>query len=391
MIRRLRSIVRAEPGDPLAANPGEAFGGWMLGTLAALVCLWLSEYGTHSLLPGVLLGAVLALLGWRHIEWLFWLSPVLVAAVLLQPFAPLAVRGRLGALAYVDMLMIAVAVIALVRAVALRRRPMPRTPLDRLMVALLVLSALSALPLRGSPDAFAALEMCAVGVGVFYATTTVASRLGGSRWVWPAFPLAAGLVGGHALVSSLAGPGTLAASSAFADRAWYCHSGLLNMLACSVPACIGLAIDAGHRGARRAWRVAATLGVLGLIAHLVAERLITHPHGWERLEDPLQFSSIAVGCVTLVTMGRMAWDLSHQRSHERSRWVALSVMFVAMPVLQLGTDVLASPTSLVLLATGGGLIVGTMRALSAQAAPEYEEALPDAVAESEPETLKEAA
>jgi divalent metal cation (Fe/Co/Zn/Cd) transporter len=163
------------------------------------------------------------------------------------------------------------------------------------------------------------------------------------------------------------------------------------MLACSVPACIGLAIDAGHRGARRVWRVAAALGVLGLIAHVFAERLITHPHGWERLEDPLQFSSIAVGCVTLVSMGRMAWELSHRRPHERSRWVALSVMFVAMPVLQLGTDVLASPTSVVLLATGGGLIVGTMRALCGQVAPEYEEEAAESLPEPQPEALEEAA
>jgi hypothetical protein len=392
MIRRLRSIVRAEPEEPLASTrPSEAFAGWMLGTLATLVCLWLGDIGTHSLVPGVLLGAILALLGWRHIEWLFWLPPVLVVAVLLQPFSPLPVPGRMGAMAYVDMLMIAVGVIAAVRAVALRRHPFPRTKVDKMMLALLALSAVSAIPAQGHPGSLAGLKVCAVMIAVFYATTTIASRPGGSRWVWPAFPVAAGLVGLHAIVAGLAGGGTLAAQSHMADRAWYSTSGLLNALLCALPACAGLGMDAGHARARRVWGVAAVLGAIGVGLHLAFTDVLSGPHGWELLDDPLRFSTMAVAWLTLVALGRMAWRLAHERPHERARWLALAATFVAMPLLQLGTAVLGSPTSQILLATGGGLIIGTLRAAREGVVPEDVEVDAEEAQNGGVEPLREAA
>ena len=54
----------------------------MLGTSCALLCLWLGDLGTHSLIPGVLVCGALAIVGWRHIEWLFWLPTMVVVATL---------------------------------------------------------------------------------------------------------------------------------------------------------------------------------------------------------------------------------------------------------------------------------------------------------------------
>src|SRR5262249_33743792 len=115
MIRRWQSIVRpVESHGPAHAtpSPAEAFASWMLGTLWALLCLWLGDLGTHSLVPGVLVGAVIAVWGWRHLEWLSWLPVAVVVAVLLEPLAPQALRGRFGPMVYVDLLMVGVSVVA---------------------------------------------------------------------------------------------------------------------------------------------------------------------------------------------------------------------------------------------------------------------------------------
>jgi hypothetical protein len=117
------------------------------------------------------------------------------------------------------------------------------------------------------------------------------------------------------------------------------------------------------------WWIAAILGAFGVGVHLVLGDALDHPRGWEALEDPLRFSVIAVTWLALVAMGRMAWQLGHRRPHERPRWLALAVTMVTIPLLQLGTNVLASPTAQILLATGGGLIVGTWRAEHAVANP----------------------
>ena len=359
MNARLRALLRPEGAEhPASPSPGEAFGGWMLGTLCVLVCLWLGDLGTHSLVPGVLVGGVLALWGWRHIEWLLWLPPVLVLAMLIEPLSPLALRGRFGSLAYVDVLMIGVTVVAVVRAVALRRPIVPRTPLDRLVLGIVAMCGLWALGSLRQPNALGPLKQAVMSVGVFYATSAVAGRPGGSRWVWPAFPIAAGLVGLHAAVTVLTGREALAAQARAADTIWSAENGLFNLLLCSVPACLGLSVDAGHRGARRVWRAAAVCGAAGLAAHLAWGGVLDRLRGWRRFEDPLQFSMIALSMVAIMTFGRLAWGLGRTRPHERPRWFAVACLFFALPLLQLGTDVLFCPASTLIIAIGGGLVVG---------------------------------
>ncbi len=387
MITRWRSLMRPDDAHhPASPRLSEAFSGWILGTLWAFGCLWLGGLGTWALVPGLLLGGLMALWGWRHLEWLFWLPPVVVVAMLLQPLSPLPLHGRSGPVLYVDMLMAGVAAVAVARAVAFRRRLLPRTPLDRLLAAILVVGVLN---LVGGPRHGQSLQMlkeCAVAIAVYYATVTVASRPGGARWVWPAFPLAAGLVGLHALWAASLGPGRLDEQARAADGAWGAPYGLFNAMLCALPVTVGLALNAGRRWARRAWVVAALAGAAGIATHVAARAVFLQPRGWERLADPLQFSALALAWVALVMLGGMAWRFGRRHAQERPRWVALAIAFSLMPVMQLGTDVLSSPTAQLLLAIGGGLTVGAWRSARAAVEP-AEEAADAAVAE----TLRKAA
>ena len=284
------------------------------------------------------------------------------------------------------MLMAGVAAVAVARAVAFRRRLLPRTPLDRLLAAILVVGVLN---LVGGPRHGQSLQMlkeCAVAIAVYYATVTVASRPGGARWVWPAFPLAAGLVGLHALWAASLGPGRLDEQARAADGAWGAPYGLFNAMLCALPVTVGLALNAGRRWARRAWVVAALAGAAGIATHVAARAVFLQPRGWERLADPLQFSALALAWVALVMLGGMAWRFGRRHAQERPRWVALAIAFSLMPVMQLGTDVLSSPTAQLLLAIGGGLTVGAWRSARAAVEP-AEEAADAAVAE----TLRKAA
>src|SRR2546425_11500690 len=138
MRERGKHLVRPEESElPASPDAGEAFGVWILGVVWVLACLWLGYLGSQWILPGIFIAGLLALWGWRHIEWLWWFPTVLVVATMLEPFAPLPIRGRFGPLVYIDLLTVGVAVVALVRSVGLSRPLLPRTPLDGLMLAVL--------------------------------------------------------------------------------------------------------------------------------------------------------------------------------------------------------------------------------------------------------------
>jgi hypothetical protein len=364
MIRRWRSLTRREvPHGTLHAQ--EALGGWMLGTAWLLLGLWLVEQGARSLVPAALLLGVVALIAWRHVEWLHGLAPVAVGAALLGPLlSPFGVRGLDAA---ADLLIAGVAIVAAVRAVAVHRRLLPPTPFDRLVPALVIVQALAIVPLGGEAESPRPLMHCLTAVVVMYATATIAARRGGARWAWSAFPIAATLVGIHVLAAALHGPDALAAAGRRADAAWATHGGLLAALACALPVTAGLMFDAGHGWARRAAAAAALLGVTSLALHAGWG---THPAGApaERVTQPLSFITLAIHCVAFAAFARTAWGVGRARPAERLRWWLLAGTFAFAAGLELGVDVLATPVAGLLIGAGAGLAAGVARADARRAA-----------------------
>jgi hypothetical protein len=354
--------MRPDAEDPVGSpNPGEALGVWMLGVLWALVCLWLGYLGSHWVLPGVLLAGLLALWGWRHMEWLWWFPVVLVVATMLEPFSPLPARGRFGPLVYIDLLTIGVAVVAVVRAVGLGHPLLPRTPVDRLMLAILALFGVSMAVPGVHEHPLMDLKRLVVRVIVFYATTTVASRPRGSRWVWTAFPIASALIGLHAVWAQLHGANMLVVHVSTADHVWDSTHGVFNTLLVAVPVSAGLALSAGRPSARWAWMLAALAGATGLGLHLSHASAASAQTPWIGARSLFDICRTAVAWVVLIVMARLAWKVRRERMHEGPRWLAVMLTFVMFAAVEPLGSALSGP-AVALLAVAAGLVVGTLRA-----------------------------
>jgi hypothetical protein len=329
--------------------------------LWALVCLWLGHLGSHWVLPGALLVGLLALWGWRHREWLWWFPVVLVVAILVEPLSPLPARGRFGPLVYIDLLTLCVALVTLVRSRVLGQPLLPRTPVDRLVLAIFVLFGVSLL-LPGTHDrTLVDLKQFAVRVAVFYATTTIASRPRGSRWVWTAFPLACALIGAHALWARLDESIVLAEHARAADQVWGSRNGVFNTLLVALPVSAGLALSAGKPAARWAWMLAALTGAVGLGIHLSRTGVAADPLLSAARWTPFEVCRVAVACGVLGVLARLAWLVRRSRMHEGPRWLALTLTFVLFAVVELFGSALSGP-AVPLLAVAAGMAVGTLRA-----------------------------
>lgn len=359
---RWQSLVQPDNPDHLTSpNAGEALGIWLLGVLWALVCLWLGYFGGFWVLPGALLAGFIALWGWRHPEWLWWFPTLLVVASMLQPLAPFTMNTRFGPILYLDLLAIGVALVAVVRAVGLKRPLLPRTPVDALVVAVLVLFGLSLLTPGASSHALLDLKRVAVRLVIFYATTTVASRPLGSRWVWMAFPLASALLGVHAVWARAVGIGYLSEQVASADLAWLTRHGLQNILLVALPVCIGLSLNAGQMPARVVWLFATLCGTAALTLYWTHDiALIPHDSGAGRW-TPLEIGRVGLACATLAALSVLAGKVCRGRPHEAPRWIAMIVTFAIFVVLELTGPALTGP-AVSLLALAAGLVVGTLRA-----------------------------
>jgi hypothetical protein len=359
MKQRWRSLVRPEHEGDVSPDAGEALGIWMLGVLWALVCLWLGYLGGYWVLPAVLLAGLIALWGWRHVEWLWWFPTVLVLASMLQPLSPLRVRTSFGPLNYLDLLALGVALIAVVRAVGLRLPLLPRTPVDGLVLAILVLFGVSLLWPSG--HVLTDMKRIAVRLVVFYATTTVASRPYGSRWVWLAFPLASALLGIHAIWAQAQSPTLLAEQVRIADQAWGTERGILNVLLVALPVSFGLSLNAGRMPARVAWMFASLVGTAGLTLHVSNLAPLFPGMSPESRWTPLEIGRTGLAGITLLTLAWLAWKVREGRVHETSRWVAMIVTFVGFGALVFMDHVFSGPAPS-LLAVAAGLVVGTLRA-----------------------------
>ncbi len=361
MKQRWRSLVEPDGADHIhSPNPSEALGVWVLGVLWALSCLWLGYLGEHWVLPGALIAGLLAMWGWRHMEWLWWFPTVLVVATLLEPLSPLPMRTRFGPLVYIDLLTLGVLAVAVARALGLRLPLLPRTPVDALVFAAVGLHGASLLLPAAQGHSIGEFKHFVVRVVVFYATTTVASRPYGSRWVWVAFPLASALIGFHALWAMAQGPGLLEAQMKAADLVWSSNHGAFNALLVALPLTLGLASNAGATGARIVWSVASLLGIVGLAVHARATSVF---EGFALRIPATAFESgeMTLGLVIVVAVAVLAWKVRAGRPHEGPRWVALMLAFVLSGVLILVAPALTGP-AVPLMAVAAGLVVGTYRA-----------------------------
>jgi hypothetical protein len=251
--------------------------------------------------------------------------------------------------------------VALARAVGLKRPLLPRTPVDTLVVAVLVLFSLSLLAPGASSHALLDLKRVAVRLVIFYATTTVASRPLGSRWVWVAFPLASALLGVHAVWARAGGAEFLARQVEYADLAWVTRHGIQNILLVALPVSIGLSLNAGQMPARVLWLFATMCGTVALSlywSHGVA--LLPDDFGAGRW-TPLEIGRVALACATLATLSFLAWKVCRGRRHEAPRWIAMIVTFAIFAILEITGPAITGP-AVSLLALAAGLVVGTLRA-----------------------------
>jgi hypothetical protein len=362
MNQRWRSLLRPDETEPMdSPRTDEALGVWVLGAVWALACLGLGYLGGYWVIPGVLLAGLLALWGWRHMEWLWWFPVILVVATLLEPLSPLPLRSRFGPLVYIDLLAMGVALVAVVRSLVLKLPLFPRTPLDRLVVAILCLIGLRLMVADPHTGALLDFKRFVVGAIVFYAATTVASRPRGSRWIWTAFPMTSGLIGVHAVVATLIDPHLLATHIQAADRVWDSSSGLFYALVVALPVSIGLAFDAGRIPARALWMAASVAGAMALPLHFAVENplLVSPVQAAPRMAFVL--ARMVVAFVALTLLSRLAWKVHAGRPHESPRWIAIMIVFAGFAVLQLFVPVLSRPV-VRLLAVAGGLVVGTLKA-----------------------------
>lgn len=363
MKNRLQMLLMGDDGDsaPNQPNPNEALGVWVLGLMWALTCLWLGYLGSHWVVPGMLLGGLLALWGWRHVEWLWWFPTVLVVASMLEPLSPLGLRSRFGPLGYRDLLALGVVAVAVARTVGLRKPLLPRSGL--LLYVAGIAAALLVLQLTPSRSAQPLVDLRDLGRGlvVFFATMTVASRPRGSRWVWASFPVVSAVFGTHAVWAVIEHPGMLEQHARLADAVWSTRHGALSALIIALPATFGLAASAGDTRARLLWMGAGTLGGVGLVLHLGATPVLETLRAWVMPLGLGDWVRIALVWVGVAIAALWAWQLRLTRASEAPRWLALIGVFISVAALETWGSALAGP-ALPLAVIALALVDGTRRA-----------------------------
>jgi hypothetical protein len=354
MTRRWRALLRPDDSSP-APVPGarEVLCAWALGLAWTLGCLWLASASRPAALPILLLAGVLVVWGWAYTTWFAWFPGVLVIAAVVQPFVPFEFAVWPEPVGITGTLAIAILLIGTVRAVAFRRRLFPRTPIDGALIALLLLLALSAIPTAMRGAAMHELKHAFVGIATFYACTAVASIPGGSLRLWPVFPLALASV---ALTAALQAGGLITPQDSELGRMATLQSVLI-----ALPPAIGLAMDAGRRGARIAWRVIVVAGLASAAAfafHGFGPHDLDSPF---RLGAPLGFGRAVVVWAMLFGLATLALRQRHVRPRERARWIGLAISFLGSIGLELVGHSIATLPQIIMLATGAGIATGTAR------------------------------
>ena len=359
MKSRWRTLVRPERSDP-GATPGfeEALALWLLGVLWAFACLWLAYLGNHDLLPGVLIGGLLALWGWRHVQWLWWFPSALVVASTVETVLPADTRARLGALGLGDVLAIGVVAIALVRAIGLDRPLLPRTPVDRVMALALFSYAITTVTFMPYADPYSEFRRLMVAGVVFYAAVTIALRPGGGRFGWGAFPLATVLTGAHLLWSALKHAPVADPALRQSESMWGAAGGSWTLLLVALPLTAGLAVNAGHPKIRGLWSLALAGGTATAALLVATQRIpaltFAAPIGagaWVRA---------GLATVALLALAHVAGRVRNFRPHEAPRWIAVQGVCV-LCMLAVCSGASMSGLALHLLAIAAGLAVGTLR------------------------------
>ncbi len=192
------------------------------------------------------------------------------------------------------------------------------TPLDgRLgaMMAVLLLATLGAPP---SAATGTNVRVALAGLATYYALSAlVAKDPEAAGTAWRAFPVAAAVLGLHALWAATGGLANLAARAAAVDAAWGTHGALALALAFATLLTLGRALEPG---APPAWRLSAVVGAVGTGLHVAAVGSPFGAHALSRLETPLEFSASVVVALVLHGLGRTAWMLRRERRSEATRW-----------------------------------------------------------------------
>lgn len=353
----------SQPFRHVASPRSAASAAWMLGPVCALAALWLGDVATGSLVPGAVIAAGLAALGSRRIGWIVWLPLVAVVASVLDP---LPAPGRFGPVIYLHVMLAGLVVLAAVRGLALGRPLVPRTSLDRGLAAIVALSALALVPAAGRAEALRSFERITATAVLFYAAVAATRRPGGAARVWPAFPLAAAMLGAHAAVVAIVAPGALAAHARAANATWASSWVLLGALVISLPVSVALALEAPRARGRVVLGAAAGLSAAGIVLHLELRPALAHAVRWARFEDPIVFSKLAVLGILFSAASREAWRMRRLRSRERARWTGLSLSLALATAMLWIDGSLRGPTVEMLVAAGGGLVLGSARAEAAE-------------------------
>jgi len=205
------------------------------------------------------------------------------------------------------------------------------TPLDGRVAAGLALAVLHVL---GSPGAARPIEWLHLIVGAGICYYALAARLRRDPLapdaVWPSFAVATLALGGLVIATATQGLPALATLSAVADQRWSSHEGLAKCLAVATVLSAGRAAE---DGARPLWRVTALVGALatGLLA--MAGGLGLHVAALSDLDEPFPFGTSVVAFLFLLGLGRMAWQLAHDRPSQAARWHAAVIAYGLVVVL----------------------------------------------------------
>lgn len=343
MIERLRNVL-GSPGATSAGMPNaaEAVAAWALGTAWALCCLWLWRIGPGELVPVALLGSLLTQWGWRSVRWLHWFPPVAIVTSLLDVVAPLPAAVAPGGLGYTGMIGFAALLLAFARLLALGRVPIAGRP-PEIAAALLGALGLGLAFATGGGSA----RVCVTGLVAFGAALGMAARPTGERRVWVAFPLAALLIGLHAVYAARNGLGALLAQSWLADFEWGVPHALAQLLLLTLPVTLGLAFDSGP-SLRWFSRVAAGFGVAGLALHLMSEPNLLP--AFDLSVFSFAHGTHLVALATILFLALAVGRLGMTGGIARPRWLGLGASLVVASFALVSGHLIETGTAQVLLA-----------------------------------------
>ncbi len=359
MRRRMRSLLGAEEaGQPPATHTGEAVAMWLTGVLWMGVCVLVTRLNLTALLPAVLTGGLVMAWGGRRLANYLWFPLVATAAVLVEPLASAESGWHAPLITHLDLVVLAVVVMAPMRLATIRRHRVPfmaHRPSLRLVA---VLVALVGLQVFGADGVAAGLRSGGRAMAAFVVSLVICSRPQRAEGLWRAVALLSGaLVGAALLTAAHGGLPAIVAWVRRVENGWHGSHALLTALLFAAPVTLGYALDRAHRAAR--WGlVLVALGAFGLAATLLATG-----GGWWSLKtgsssaDVVRFMALGV---LLVAGVAGALRVGSARPAERGTWTGLALAFAALALGSTETVGLTSTPVVFFGAAAAGAVVSAL-------------------------------